>query len=231
VDTRASAGAGERRDLVGPWLEEGLLALGVEPVPLGIIGDEPAAIRSALLHLRARKVDVLVLVGGLGCGVNDRTLEGLARFEMGFSLEGVALDGAPGLVLAKSAGLDIVGIGGKPGEAAAGFDLFLRPALLARRGAPRPTWDWSLWPPLPLAESPAAAGPARGGSLPEARARVRPAALVAGKDGIRVRAWEPETPLEPLSPGQEGWALIEAIDPPARACHYIPGNPLILRSL
>ena len=221
VDARASPGPGERRDLVGPWLEEELLALGVEPVPLGIIGDHPDAIRSAILHLRARKVDVLVLAGGLGSGVNDRTFEGLARFEMGFSLEGAALDGASGLLLAKSGGLDIVGIGGKPLEAAASFDLFLRPALLARRGAPRPSWDWSLWPSLPLVDgSPAAPG----GVFPPRRASslVRPAALQARKEGIRVLAWEADTPLEPVAPGQEGWALLEAGDAPVTLCRYIP---------
>ena len=222
VDSRASPASGERRDLVGPWLEEGLLAIGVEPVPLGIIGDQPEAIRSAILHLRARKVDVLVLAGGLGCGVSDRTVEGLARFELGFSLAGVALEGAPGLLLAKTAGLDIVGIGGQPLEAAAAFDLFVRPALRARRGAPRSAWDWTAWPRLPLEEgSPGAhAGP----EAPPAR--VRPAALAPGRDGIRVRAWEPDTPLEPVVPGQEGWALIEGGDTPVSLCRYIPRAPV-----
>jgi hypothetical protein len=225
VDARASPGPGERRDLVGPAIEEALLGLGLEPVPLGVIGDHPDAVRSAILHLRTRKVAVLVLSGGLGSGVNDRTLEGLARFELGFSLEGSALDGAPGIILAKTAGLDIVVLGGKPLEAAAGLDLFLGPALLARRGAPRVAWDWTLMPPLPLDEG---SDPSAGVETRSDRALVRPASLVFGREGIRVRAWPAATPFEPLSAGQEGWALLEPGDLESRRSRYIPLGPRFL---
>ncbi len=68
---------GDRTDLNGPFLARSLLALGVEPAQLRIVGDSAveleAALRDGLTH------DVLVVSGGLGPTHDDRTVESLAR--------------------------------------------------------------------------------------------------------------------------------------------------------
>jgi nicotinamide-nucleotide amidase len=68
---------GDRHDLNGPYLAQSLLALGIEPAELRIVGDVPAdletALRDGLSH------DLLVISGGLGPTHDDRTVELLAR--------------------------------------------------------------------------------------------------------------------------------------------------------
>jgi len=68
---------GDRSDLNGPYLAQSLLALGVDPAELRIVGDVPAdletALRDGLSH------DLLVISGGLGPTHDDRTVELLAR--------------------------------------------------------------------------------------------------------------------------------------------------------
>jgi molybdopterin molybdotransferase len=208
VDLHDAQTPGGRPDLVAPWIESALERIGLIPTPLGILGDEPEALRRALLHVMDRKVDVVILAGGLGEGVTDRLLEALSRFDAHVSMAGVDADGLRGLALSRAARIDIIAIGGRPLEAAAAFDLLVRPALLARRGAAARLWDWTR-ARFPLEPSTAA-------SLKRSAAGswlVRPAVLDPAPDGgARVRAWEPSAPFLPLAPPQEGWAVI----PPER---------------
>ena len=68
---------GDRQDRNGPFLAASLLALGVEPARITVVGDDPveleAALREGLEH------DLLVVSGGLGPTHDDRTVELLAR--------------------------------------------------------------------------------------------------------------------------------------------------------
>jgi len=68
---------GDRTDLNGPYLARSLLALGVEPTQVRIVGDVAAeleaAIHDGLTH------DLVVCSGGLGPTHDDRTVELLAR--------------------------------------------------------------------------------------------------------------------------------------------------------
>src|SRR4051794_7536228 len=68
---------GDRTDLNGPFLARSLLALGVEPVQVRIVGDAPAELEAALRDGLAH--DLLVCSGGLGPTHDDRTVELLAR--------------------------------------------------------------------------------------------------------------------------------------------------------
>lgn len=207
-DELGPPGSGQpREDRTGPWLGPAIKALGHGLIDLGLRPESSASVRDAILHCRGR-ADVLVLVGGLGDGLTDRTIEHVERFDARFTFHGVTCDGASRLFHARTLGMDIVGLGGKPLEAASGFDLFLAPALLARQGAPRSDWDWS---PGSLTADP--------GLLAEAPATwiARPARLepLEGGGGWQVRL-TPSAPAtsqhvwnsHPVAPGQQGWALL-----------------------
>jgi nicotinamide-nucleotide amidase len=69
---------GERTDLNGPFLARSLLALGLEPARIEIVGDDPAELEAAIREA----VDTAELVacsGGLGPTHDDRTVEVVAR--------------------------------------------------------------------------------------------------------------------------------------------------------
>ena len=184
------------------WLGAAIESLGLETLSLGVRPDTAESLRDAILHLRGR-AEVLLLVGGASDGVTDRTLESLIRFDSQLVFHGVDLDGAASLGHAKSLGIDVLAIGGKPLESAALWDLFLRPALLACLGASPDHWDWSRGG-LAIDLSPDPGGPrAQPGS-------VSPAARARGPDGaLVIRALSPDavSPFLPVAPPQEGWLI------------------------
>ena len=68
---------GDRHDRNGPFLAASLLRLGIEPVRITVVGDEPADLEAALHEGLAH--DLLLVSGGLGPTHDDRTIELLAR--------------------------------------------------------------------------------------------------------------------------------------------------------
>ena len=56
---------GERPDLNGPFLARSLLALGLEPARIEIVGDEPGELEAALRDALA-SADLVACSGGLG---------------------------------------------------------------------------------------------------------------------------------------------------------------------
>ncbi|MBA2384178.1 MAG: competence/damage-inducible protein A [Actinobacteria bacterium] len=69
---------GERTDLNGPFLARSLLALGVEPARIHVVGDDPAELEAAVRDAVA-VADLVVCSGGLGPTHDDRTVEVVAR--------------------------------------------------------------------------------------------------------------------------------------------------------
>ncbi|HEX7525907.1 MAG TPA: CinA family nicotinamide mononucleotide deamidase-related protein [Gaiellaceae bacterium] len=68
---------GDRNDRNGPYLAGSLQRLGIDPVRITVVGDEPAELAEALrLGLQE---DLLVVSGGLGPTHDDRTIELLAQ--------------------------------------------------------------------------------------------------------------------------------------------------------
>jgi nicotinamide-nucleotide amidase len=67
---------GDRTDLNGPFLARELVALGLEPARVTIVGDAPAELESALRD--GVQADLCVVSGGLGPTHDDRTVELLA---------------------------------------------------------------------------------------------------------------------------------------------------------
>jgi competence/damage-inducible protein CinA-like protein len=69
---------GERTDLNGPFLARSLLALGLEPARIQIVGDDPAELEEAVREAAA-SADLVACSGGLGPTHDDRTVEVVAK--------------------------------------------------------------------------------------------------------------------------------------------------------
>jgi len=69
---------GERSDLNGPFLARSLLALGLEPTGIHIVGDDPAELE-ATLRAAVADAEIVACSGGLGPTHDDRTVEIVAR--------------------------------------------------------------------------------------------------------------------------------------------------------
>lgn len=78
VATGSELVRGDRTDLNGPYLARALLALGVEPARVVIVGDEPGELERALRDAVAG-ADLVAVSGGLGPTHDDRTVETVAR--------------------------------------------------------------------------------------------------------------------------------------------------------
>ena len=81
---------GERTDLNGPFLARSLLALGLEPARIHVVGDAPEELEAALREAVA-SADLVAVSGGLGPTHDDRTVEVVAR------VAGVELEPRPEL--------------------------------------------------------------------------------------------------------------------------------------
>ena len=68
---------GERTDLNGPFLARALLALGLEPTRIHVVGDDPAELEAAVREAVA-DAELVVTSGGLGPTHDDRTVEVVA---------------------------------------------------------------------------------------------------------------------------------------------------------
>ena len=68
---------GERTDLNGPFYAREALLLGLQPVRIAIVGDDPDELEAALRE--AFDADVCLVSGGLGPTHDDRTIELVAR--------------------------------------------------------------------------------------------------------------------------------------------------------
>jgi nicotinamide-nucleotide amidase len=69
---------GERTDLNGPFLARSLLALGIEPTGIHVVGDDPAELEAAVADAVAT-ADLVATSGGLGPTHDDRTVRIVAK--------------------------------------------------------------------------------------------------------------------------------------------------------
>ncbi|MBN1443447.1 MAG: hypothetical protein JXA90_12120 [Planctomycetes bacterium] len=229
----ADASRREERDLTGIWLADALVAEGMDPAALGIVPDDPAEIRRVFLRARRRRLDVLILAGGLGDGISDRTAEAIRTLDSRILFERIHLRGCSSFLFAKASGIDVFALSGLPLAASAGHDLFLQPALRARCGARRGLWDWSRGRCAPRARESAEASPPPP-LPPEPPWRLLAARRIAGGeggaavsiDGLALAVWEPGDPFCPRTPGADGWAV--AAGGPAAVgepLFYLPLDP------
>jgi molybdopterin molybdotransferase len=128
----ADLGPGGIRDSNRPMLKALLEETGADLIDLGIVPDDPGALRAALD--RGSRADVLVSTGGVSMGDYDVTklvLEGDAR--VGFWK--IAIQPAKPFAFGRVGEAFFFGLPGNPVSVLVSFEQFLRPALLRMQGA------------------------------------------------------------------------------------------------
>ena len=134
---------GQTRNSNGPMLAAAVALLAAEPIPLGIAGDRPEAIRAAIAQGLA--ADVLVLSGGVSAGDLDLVPGILATCGVEQVFHKVRLKpGKPvwfGVLRRAAAAPTLVfGLPGNPASSLVCFELFVRPAIQILAARPRGAW-------------------------------------------------------------------------------------------
>jgi molybdopterin molybdotransferase len=135
-DAGAALGPGEIYDSNGLVLEAQARSAGAEVERLPRVEDDAAATRNAIA--RGLEADVLLTTGGVSVGEHDlvRAAEAALGVEEVFWRVAVR-PGKPISFGVRGAAL-VFGLPGNPVSALVGFELFVRPALLALQGAAEP---------------------------------------------------------------------------------------------
>ena len=164
--------AGEIYESNAPLLAAALAGAGADVESLGTVEDDEEAHRDALE--RGLEADVLVTSGGVSVGPHDL----VRRIERELGVEevfwGVAVKPGKPLSFGVRGGTLVFGLPGNPVSSLVGFELFVRPALLALQGVPEPG-PRSIW----------AAGDAGPPERRTGRARPSPQRPDGGRRGAR----------------------------------------------
>lgn len=118
--------AGTIRNSNGPQLEAQALASGFAAEYLGIVRDEPAAIRDALRRAAGRS-DVLVFSGGISMGERDHVPETLRREGFEILVRGAAVKPGRPLLFAARGEDRVFGLPGNPVSTFVLFERVVRP--------------------------------------------------------------------------------------------------------
>ena len=113
-----------------------LESVGAEVTVLATVGDDEAATRTALA--RGLDFDVLVTSGGVSVGPHDLVRGALAELGAEEVFWRVAVKPGKPIAFAVSGETLVFGLPGNPVSSLVGFELFVRPALLALQGARHP---------------------------------------------------------------------------------------------
>jgi molybdopterin molybdotransferase len=180
-------GPGEVYEANGLILASQLRSAGALPEPLAVVADDEDAHREALGH--GLESDVLVTSGGVSVGPHDL----VRRIEAELGVEEVfwrvAVKPGKPVSFGVRGGTLVFGLPGNPVSSLVGFELFVRPAVLALQGHADP---------LPRFEPGRLAAAAKRN---EARDQLVRARAQGGEDGAVL--------LEPL-PGQESHMIARA---------------------
>ncbi|GGK45109.1 molybdopterin biosynthesis protein [Salinarimonas ramus] len=123
-------------DANGPVIAAAIAEAGCEPVPYGIVPDDPAALETALRRAHA-ECDAVVLSGGTSKGAGDLTYRGVGRLGApGIVAHGVALKPGKPLCLAVCDGKAVVVLPGFPTSAMFTFHDMIAPVLRTLAGLP-----------------------------------------------------------------------------------------------
>jgi putative molybdopterin biosynthesis protein len=114
-------------------LADAVRELGGEPVPLGIIGDDPEALDAALDRGLA-SADIVLLSGGTSKGSGDLSFRVLARRSPGIVVHGVALKPGKPICLGAVGGIPVAILPGFPTSAIFTFHEFIAPVLRVLAG-------------------------------------------------------------------------------------------------
>jgi molybdopterin molybdotransferase len=131
-------GAGQLYDSNRYTIHGMLTRLGVEPMDMGAIRDDPAAIEAAFIEA-SRAADVVITSGGVSVGEADFVKQILQRLGEVLFWKIAMKPGRP-LAYGKIGGAHFFGLPGNPVSAMVTFYQFVREALLVLAGAhnPRP---------------------------------------------------------------------------------------------
>jgi molybdopterin molybdotransferase len=136
VPAEQKPGPGQIRNSNGPMLSAAVRAAGGEPRSLGIVRDEPAALRRVIAA--GLEGDILVLSGGVSAGVLDLVPGVLKELGVRQVFHKVQLKPGKPLwfgTLPASAGQKLVfGLPGNPVSSLVCFELFVRPAIARLAG-------------------------------------------------------------------------------------------------
>ncbi len=141
VDAGVPLAPGQIRDSNRPTLLALLREAGVEPVDLGRLPDDEAAIdralRAAVDPDAAAPVDALLTSGGVSMGDFDFVKKVLS--ELGeLNWMQVAIKPAKPLAFGMLFGIPVFGLPGNPVSSVVSFELFARPAIRSMMGMPDP---------------------------------------------------------------------------------------------
>lgn len=121
----------------GPTIEALVRETGGVAVSLGIVGDDPAAIRQRLVD--ASDVDLLITAGGVSVGDHDHLRPVIASLGATMLFTRVAMrPGGPASSAVLPDGRLWIGLPGNPVSAMVTYELFARPALRAMLGDATP---------------------------------------------------------------------------------------------
>jgi molybdopterin molybdotransferase len=136
VPHTAEVAPGQIRDMNGPALQAAVRSHGGEPVDLGIIADDPEAIRSALRRGVA-DVDLLLVSGGTSVGVEDvihEIIDSLGR--PGVLVHGLAVKPGKPVIIGLVGEVPIFGMPGHPTSCLIIFRELVAPLLQGSLGGP-----------------------------------------------------------------------------------------------
>lgn len=108
--------------------------LGAEPIDGGMVRDDLAQIASAI-DLGVKKADMVVTSGGTSVGERDLTPLAIESLGGQVIVHGVAVRPGMPTVLGLVKGKPTIALSGNPVAAIVGFELFVRPVILALLGA------------------------------------------------------------------------------------------------
>ena len=141
---------GQIRESNRPALLATVRAQGFEAVDLGIVADDPAAIRTAV-EAAAASCDAVLTTGGVSMGEADHVKGVLDELSGGsFRWFQVAIKPAKPFAFGTVAGTPVFGLPGNPVSCLVSFELFGRPGIRRRMGFT----GQRLWRPVLAAEAP-----------------------------------------------------------------------------
>ncbi|MBU1742115.1 MAG: molybdopterin molybdotransferase MoeA, partial [Proteobacteria bacterium] len=139
-------GPGQVRDVNSYTLSAQATRCGAEPVMLGLVGDDPEALRQGVAR-GIEAADVVLLSGGSSVGRRDFTLETFLSFPGAELLvHGVSISPGKPTILVRLGRRSLWGLPGHVTSAMIVFNLFVRPLLLGLSGESRGPDD--LRPPV-----------------------------------------------------------------------------------
>jgi molybdopterin molybdotransferase len=127
---------------------EGLLKEAFVDVWRGVVADEPALVRAALVDAVSR-ADAVVTIGGVSIGEKDLVAGALVAMGADVQVHGVPMKPGKPFLFALAGRKPVFGLPGSPSACLVAFEVFARPAILRLAGAAR-IFRPVAW--LPLAE-------------------------------------------------------------------------------